>query len=140
MKNLTPYLMFNGNCEEAINFYQTCFDGEIGYIGTYADAPMEVSESQKGKIMHVEFKFWGGTILASDDLDNADYTTKPENTNIHLSLGFEDEAEMEKVYNLLGQGGQRTMEIKEQFWGSKFGMLTDKFGIKWMFSSQHKDK
>ncbi|KAA3609240.1 MAG: VOC family protein [Calditrichaeota bacterium] len=134
MKHLTPYLMFNGDCEEAVNFYKECFDGELGYMGRYGDSPMEVPQAQQAKIMHVEFKFWGGSIMASDHMDCAGYTTKSGDSNIHLSLGFDSIEKMHKTFDLLKRDGTVTMKLQEQFWGDTFGMLTDKFGIKWMFS------
>jgi PhnB protein len=140
MEKMNPYLMFDGNCEAAINFYKDIFDGEIGYFGRFSESPNEVTDSDKNKIMHVEFKFWGGSILASDHVESAGYTTKSEGSNIHLSLGFNSEGKMEETFNKLKQGGDVTMNIKEQFWGSKFGMLTDKFGIRWMFSCQQSSK
>lgn len=138
MENLAPYLMFNGNCEEAINFYKECFDGEIGYMGRFSDSPIDVPSDQKNKIMHVEFKFWAGSFFASDVVEGVDFTKKFVDSNIHLSLGFEDVDDMNKTFDKLQQGGKVTMEIKEQFWESYFGMLTDKFGIQWMFSCPKK--
>lgn len=83
--------------------------------------------------MHVELKFWGGSILSSDNMGSTE-SSKTDSSNVHLSLGFEDPLKMERTYEKLKQGGQATMPLKEQFWGDKFRMLTDKFGIKWMFN------
>jgi len=130
--------MYNGVCEEAMNFYKECFNGEIVNMGRYGDSPMEVAESHKNKIVHIELKFWGGSILASDNIDSAE-SSKTNSSSIQLSLGFKDPLKMEKTFNCLKQDGQVTMELKEQFWGDKFGMLTDKFGIKWMFNCPKKE-
>ena len=83
--------------------------------------------------MHVELKFLGGSIFASDNKDITE-SSKTDSSCIHLSLGLEDPHKMERTYEKLKQDGQATMPLKEQFWGDKFGMLTDKFGIKWMFN------
>jgi PhnB protein len=83
-------------------------------------------------------KFWGGSILASDNIDSAE-SSKTNSSSIQLSLGFKDPLKMENTFNCLKQDGQVTMELKEQFWGDKFGMLTDKFGIKWMFNCPKKE-
>jgi PhnB protein len=99
---------------------------------------MEIPKTQKNKILHVELQFWGGSILASDQMDSAE-SSKTANSSIQLSLGFEDPLKMEKTFNCLKQDGLVTMELKEQFWGEKFGMLTDKFGIKWMFNCPKKE-
>ena len=65
-------------------------------------------------------------------------SSKTDSSNVHLSLGFEDPLKMERTYEKLKQDGQPTMLLKEQFWGEKLGMLTDKFGIKWMFNCHTK--
>jgi len=72
MEKFAPYLMFKGNCEEEVNFYKEGFNGEIGLMGRYGDSLMEVQESHKDKKVHVELKFWGGSILASDNKDNTE--------------------------------------------------------------------
>lgn len=138
MQNLTPYLMFNGNCEEAMNFYKEALNGEIGYMGRFGDSPMEVPEAQKNRIMHVEFSFWGGKIMASDHADEAGFTTPANGANIHLSLGFDDTSKMEETFNKMAEGGKVTMPLQDTFWGDRFGMLQDKFGINWMFSAKTK--
>ena len=86
--------MFKVNCEEEVNFYKECFNGEIGLMGRYGDSPMEVPESRKDKIVHVELKFWGGSILASDNKDSTE-SSKTDSSCIHLSLGLEDTLNME---------------------------------------------
>ncbi|MDT4968164.1 MAG: PhnB protein [Acidobacteriota bacterium] len=134
MKNLTPYLMFNGDCEEALNFYKECLGGEIGYMGRYGDTPMGTPESQKDKIMHAYFTFWGGGVMASDHVKEAGYTTEGQGANVHLSLGFDEIAEMEATFDKMKRGGTVTMDLQDQFWGDRFGMLKDKHGIHWMFS------
>ena len=88
MQNLTPYLMFNGTCEKAMHFYKDCFDGELGYLGRYGDSPMNVDPADKDKIMHVEFKFWGGSIMASDHIDKANYTTPAHGPMSILAWGL----------------------------------------------------
>ena len=140
MENLKPYLMFNGDCEEALNFYKKCFNGETGYVGRYSDAPMEVTEDYKNKIMHAEFNFWGGSFMASDHMPGAGYTTEGKDGNVHLSLGFDDVQKMETTFEKLKESGKVTMPMQDTFWGSRFGMLQDKFGINWMFSCEIKQQ
>ena len=126
--------MYNGVCEEAMNFYKECFNGEIVNMGRYGDSPMEVPEPHKTKIVHVEFRFWEVHPMPLDNMDIAESSEKSERSRIHLSLEFEDSFKMEQTFEKLKQDGQVTVELKEQFWGDNFGMLTDKFGIKWMFN------
>ena len=85
--------------------------------------------------MHLEFKFWGVSILASNNMDSTEIS-KTDSSCVHLSLGFEDPLKMELTYEKLKQDGQATMPLKEQFWGDQFEMLTDKFGKNWMFNCQ----
>ncbi len=138
MKHFRPYLFFNGNCEEALNFYKECFNGEITDIGRYGDSPMPVPDSNKNKIIHAEFKFWGGSIMMSDQMESTSDASEIESTRIQLSLEFEDADKMQATFDKLKQDGSVTMELKEQFWGDKFGMMTDKYGIKWMFNCPKK--
>ena len=88
--------------------------------------------------MHIGLKFWGVSILASDNMGSKE-SSKTDSSCVLLSLGFEDPLKMERTYEKLKQDGQPTMLLKEQFWGDKFGMLTDKFGIKWMFYCPKKE-
>ena len=89
--------MFKGNCEEAVNFFKECFNGKISLMERYGDSPMEVPESRKDKIMPVELKFWGGSILAPDNLDSTE-SSKTDSSFVHLSLGFEHPLKMERTY------------------------------------------
>ena len=133
MKNLSPYLMFNGNCEEAMYFYQDCLGGKIEYMRRYTNTPLDVPEDKQKKIMHAEFSFWGGNLMFSDLMDEANFTTPATASNIHLNLGFEDKNKMQETFDKLKQGGKVTTELEEQFWGDIFGMVQDKYGINWMF-------
>ena len=78
-------------------------------------------------------KFWGGSILAPDNLDSTE-SSITDSSCVHLNLGLEDPLKMERTYEKLKLDGQATMPLREQFRGDKFGMLTYKFGIKWMFN------
>ena len=130
---LTPYLNFEGNAEEVLNFYKDALDGEIVMISRYKDAPMPFDEDWKNKIMHARLKFGKSIIMISDGPKNFKTTF---NGNIQLSIEVEDENKMEEVFNKLAAGGKVTMPLQKQFWGAKFGMLVDKFGTGWMLSRQ----
>ena len=134
MQDLMPYLMFNGDCAAAFDHYKECFGGEIEFMGKYGDSPMEVPDDQKDKVMHTTIRFWGGAIMGSDYVKEADYTTEGSSANVHLSLSFKDAETMDATFEKLGAGGTVTMPLGDQFWGDRFGMLTDRFGIQWMFS------
>lgn len=129
---LTAYLAFPGTCEEALNFYKSVMGGEIGEKNLYDGSPMESAES-KGKIMHTDYKFGAeNMIMAADSIG---FPVAKE-SNITLALGFEDTAETERVFNGLSAGGTVTMALQDTFWGARFGMFTDKFGINWMVNCE----
>ena len=132
---LTPYLNFEGNAEEVLNFYKDALDGEIVMVSRYKDAPMPFDEDWKDKIMHARLKFGKSLVMISDGPKDFKTTF---NGNIQLSIEVEDENKMEEVFNKLAAGGKVTMPLQKQFWGAKFGMLVDKFGTGWMLSREEK--
>ncbi|MEP6467935.1 MAG: VOC family protein [Parafilimonas sp.] len=135
MFHLVPYLHFNGNAEEVLNFYRDVFDGEIIMINRYGDSPMKSDESLKDKIIHSRVKFGENILMISDSFDgrlaNAD-------GNIQLSVEIDDTKKIEEVFNKMAEGGKITMPLAKQFWGATFGMLQDKFGVNWMFNHEEK--
>lgn len=139
MQNLHAYLMFDGNCEEAINFYKTHLGGEIIHLGRYSDSPLEVRKEDKEKVMHLTYSFHGGTIMASDHVEGAPYTTPAIGSNIHLSLGFQDKKEMLEAFEKMSLDGEILMPLQDTFWGDHFGVFKDAYGIHWMFSFVNPD-
>ena len=131
---LTPYLMFNGTCEEALNFYATTIGGHITDLMRFEGSPIESMSDDKQKVMHATFQGNGFVFMASDG-------SQPMNDsgNIHLCIDYKDATAMENVFNALGEGGKITMPLQDTFWGAKFGMLTDRYGINWMFNHESKD-
>ena len=132
---LFPYLSFNGNCEEALNFYKQACDGEIIQLGRYGESPMKSSEEIKDKIIHARLQFGDVLIMASDVMNNKDINS---GDNISLSVECDTNDQLERVFSKMSEGGKITMPLQDQFWGAKFGMLTDKFGIHWMFNCEKK--
>jgi PhnB protein len=130
---LTPYIIFNGTCEEALNFYATALKGEIKDLMRFEGTPVADMTADKQKVMHAHFGV-DGTILfmASDSGQGGPAETK--GGMVHLSLNFTDAAHIENVFAALSEGGTVTMPLQDTFWGARFGMLTDKFGINWMFN------
>jgi len=128
---LTPYLHFAGNAEEALNFYAKALGGNIVVMQRYGDSPVPSDEDYKQKIMHARLDFEDNLLMISDVFKGQPVST---NGNIQLSVEMKDEARMEQVFNQLAEGGTVTMPLQDQFWGAKFGMLKDKFGVSWMFN------
>lgn len=132
MNGVTPYIAFQGNCEEAINFYKECLNGEVLYIQRYGDSPM-AQEGYNDKIMHTTIKIGGSHLMACD---NPPGQPAAASSNISLAVGSNNVEEAERMFNAMSEGGSVTMPLQETFWAERFGMLTDKFGINWMFNCE----
>ncbi len=128
---LNVYLYFNGNCEEAMNFYKEALDGEIINISRYGDAPMPSTDAWKNKILHGVMKAAGTTIYFSDSNEGRDAKF---GDNFSVSLSLQSDDEITRAFNAISAGGIVTMPLADQFWGAKFGMCCDKFGVNWMFN------
>ena len=126
---LTPYLMFNGNCEEALNFYAKALNGQIKELHRFEGSPAESMSADKQKVMHAHFAAGDFMFMASDGNEN-----EGVGGMVHLSLNFTDAQQIAKVFEALSEGARITMPLQDTFWGATFGMLTDKFGVNWMFN------
>lgn len=140
MATVNTYLTFNGNCEEAFNFYKSVFGGDFAYIGRFGEMPegdgYSVPEADKNKIMHVGLPI-GNTILMGSDT-GGDWAAKLiEGNNFSVSVNTESKEEADHIFKGLAAEGQITMPMENTFWGAYFGMLTDKFGIQWMVNFDH---
>jgi PhnB protein len=134
---LVPYLFFSGNCEDALNFYKKVFGGEITGIMRWKEMPADaggppVTPETAERVMHSNFKSGSISFMASDASPGKQYGEGP----ISLSLGTDDPAEAQRIFDSLAQGGNVEMPMQDMFWGAKFGMLTDKYGIDWMMNCQ----
>lgn len=127
--------MLNGTTEEALNFYKETLGGEINEMGKYGDSPAPCDEVDKNKIMHAVFEFDNNKIMFSDTQENKKAV---EGNNIHLSLDVEDAQKLNIIFAAMAENGKVTMELQDTFWGARFGMLTDKFGLNWMFNHDYK--
>lgn len=131
MKQLNVYFTFDGNAEKAMNFYAACLGGVIEFIQYFKDAPMESEASQKDKVMHATLRAGDIVLMASDQMPGVPVVS---GNQISLSLSFDNEADQTDTFNKLLEGGAVTMELQDTFWGARFGMLTDQFGVNWMFN------
>ncbi|WP_420150822.1 VOC family protein [Spirosoma sp.] len=137
MATTNTYLHFDGNCEEAFNFYKSVFDGEFNYVGRYEEVPesddYKVPEKDKNKIMHVSLPIGESILMGSDNLE-AYGNSFVKGDNFSVSITAETKEEADRIFNSLSVNGQVTMPMNDTFWGDYFGMLVDKFGIQWMMS------
>lgn len=137
MATTNTYLNFNGNCEEAFNFYKSVFGGEFNYMGRFSDMPDDgqnkIPESDKNKIMHVSLPIGTSTLMGSDT--GGEWAPSfIQGNNFSISINADTREEADRLFNGLAEGGNITMPLDNTFWGDYFGMLTDKFGVNWMMS------
>ena len=132
MKQLVPYLNFNGQCQEALHFYQSCFENAELSIQTFADTRgEEMPQEIQDKVMHAEFKTDGLFFMASDGKAGGDFIL---GNNIHLNVQLDSVDEQSVLFEKLSENGSVIMPLQQTFWDARFGMLTDKFGIQWMLN------
>ena len=135
MEAIIPYLTFNGNASEALQFYSKALNGEVEFKQTFGESPMDSAAEQKDKIMHASFKAGELHFMVSDTMQGLSVTSA---SNLSLSLNFNDADEMNKIFASLSEGGKVTMELQDTFWGARFGMLEDRYGFSWMFNHDYK--
>ncbi|MGI8723942.1 MAG: VOC family protein [Methyloceanibacter sp.] len=131
---MNPYLTFDGNCEEAFNFYASVLGGKIVAMMTHKDMPgdEQAPPDYADKILHARLIFGDNVLMASD----APKERFEKMQGMEVALNIADEAEAERVYAALLEGGTATMPLQETFWAKRFGMLTDRFGTPWMINCE----
>lgn len=132
------YLFFNGRCEEALDFYTKKLGAKVEFLMRYKESPEPpkpgmVPPGFENKIMHCSFRIGATRLMASDGCS----TEKQKFEGFSLSLSVANEAEAEKAFNALSDGGQVHMPLSKTFWSPKFGMVQDRFGIGWMVAVMH---
>ena len=132
MLGVKPYISFKGNCEEAIKFYKDRLGAEVLFTQRYGESPM-AGKGPDDKIMHTSIKIGDSIVMACDNVFEDQNPTIVGN-NISLAIGGDDALSADNMFNQLSDGGTVTMPMQETFWAERFGMLTDKFGINWMFN------
>jgi PhnB protein len=128
--NLQPYLFFDGKCEEALDFYKQAVGAEPKMLMRFKNAPDQsmVSPGSDDKIMHAQVQIGDTTVLMSDGR----CLGKPNFQGFALTISAKSEAEADKLFGALSDGGQVTMPLAKTFFSPRFGMLTDRFGVGWM--------
>jgi PhnB protein len=129
-KSILPYLVFNGRCEEAIEFYRQAIGAEVEMLMRFKDAPDKsmISPGHEEKIMHATLKVGASMFFASDG------RCEPNShfSGFSLSLGAPDEAAAKNYFSALADGGQIHMPLTKIFFSPCFGMVVDRFGVSWM--------
>ena len=136
--NVQPYVFFDGKCEEALEFYKGALGAKVDMLMRFSESPEKpqpgmvppgsIPPGAENKVMHAAFKVGDTQILASDGHS----TGKPTFQGFGLTLNAANDAEADKLFNAVGKGGQVQMPLGKTFFASKFGMVTDRFGVLWM--------
>jgi PhnB protein len=130
---VTPYLFFDGRCEEAIEFYKKALGAEVGMMMRYKESPEPpppgvVPPGSENKIMHACLRINGAEVMASDGCAQG----TPKFEGFSLSLNAKDETQADRMFAALADGGQVRMPLGKTFFAKRFGMLADRFGVGWM--------
>ncbi|OGU66587.1 MAG: glyoxalase [Stygiobacter sp. RIFOXYC12_FULL_38_8] len=136
MLKLNPYLNFNGNTEEAFNFYKSVFGGEFSFLMRYKDTPEagNIPADAKNQIMHVALPLGKDNVLMGTDAPESMGFGLKVGNNVHIAIQAESREEADKLFKGLSAGGNIQMPMADMFWGDYFGSFTDKFGVQWMIS------
>lgn len=145
---VNAYLNFNGNCAEALKFYERHLGGKVEFSMTYGEAPpmpqddqsgcagVEFPKDWDGKIMHARMVLGNAIVMVSD----APPGMYQPAAGIEMALNVDDPKEAERLFNALSEGGTIKMPLAETFWAEKFGSVTDRFGIPWMINCEGRMK
>lgn len=133
ISNLNPYLNFDGNGAQAVKLYESALGAKVETISRFGDVPdVPAAPEHKDRVMHAVLRLGAeGVIMLSDTMPGMPFV---KGTNAYVALHFDDVADMEQKFQALAQGGQVGMPLNDTFWGARFGMLTDAFGVNWMFN------
>ena len=123
-----PYLFFDGRCEEALTFYKSAIGAEVQMLMRFKESPEPTSHGDEDKVMHASLRIGDTTVLVSDGRCSGQLSFQ----GFALSLTVPDDAEAERLFAALGDGGQAQTPLTKTFFSPKFGMVADRFGVLWM--------
>lgn len=129
-----PYLFFDGRCEEAIEFYRRTLGAKVTMLMRWKDCPEQpknqdmIPPGSENKVMHARLRIGEAAVMASDGQCRG----KPSFQGFALSISAANEAEADRVFNALADGGQVQMPLGKTFFSPRFGMVADRFGVSWM--------
>lgn len=137
MKEINACLMFDGDCAEAMTFYQKCLKADL-QLTKYSDVLGDQTPPPlKGRIMTARLTKGRALLMGSDIMPNPEFN---RGRNFTVSIRCESKQEVDEIANALKEGGDHTMPNHDSFTGAYFGMLTDKYGVDWMFSFEPSEK
>jgi PhnB protein len=127
---LNPYIIFNGTAESAIKLYESALGAKTENISRYGDVP-GAKITHTNLVMHAALHIGEGIVMISDAPPDRPV---PVESNVEIALHFSEPDDMTKLFEALAAGGKVKMPIQDTFWGAKFGMLADAYGVSWMFN------
>ena len=142
MTQFNPYLNFDGNTREAMEFYKSVFGGEFPSVTRFMDMPMpgvNLPKEEAEKIMHIGLPLGGGQMLMASDVIPSMGQKLIVGNNVYISIHPDSKAEADRLFTALSKGGEVEMAIAMQPWGDYWGSLKDKFGVLWMIN-YHEEK
>jgi PhnB protein len=134
MKQINAYLNFDGDCREAMTFYSQCLEADL-HMMPFSDMPGQRPPGTEDRIMHAALAKGPAMILMASDTAPGELRS---GNNFWLNIQCDSLDEIERLFGALGEGGTVKMPLHDAFWGARFGMLTDRFGINWMFNYELK--
>jgi PhnB protein len=134
MPAINPYLIFNGNCAEAMRFYERTLGGKLEMM-THGQSPIadQIPPGSADRILHARLAFDGGVLMASDGMVSDSYKGMH---GFSVSVIYPTAAEAKRVFDALAKGGKVTMPLDKTFWAEAFGMLVDRFGTPWIINGK----
>ena len=139
MAHINPYIHFNGNAEEAFNFYKSVFGGEFAMVSRFKDLAMPgIGENEAEKIMHISLPIGPNSILMGSDTPESMGRHNENENRSKIAISPDSKEEADKIFNGLSAGGQVEMPMMDAPWGAYFGMFRDKYGIEWMVNYTQK--
>ncbi len=132
---INAYLVFDGQCKEAFTFYEQVLGGTLETMQPHGDSPMaeQTPPEWRDRILHARLVVGDQVLMGSDSPPNQYDTPK----SFSVSVTVNDPAQADRIFQALAEGGSVQMPIQETFWASRFGMLTDRFGVPWMVNCDH---
>ncbi len=134
MKAFQPYLNFDGQTREAMTFYQKALGGDL-QIQSFADSGQPGPPGAEDRIMHARLTNGSAILMASDTMPGHPFA---KGTNVHINVDCDSVEEIDRIFKAMSEGATVNMPLQDTFWGARFGMLTDKFGMHWMFNCELK--
>ena len=139
MPQVNVYINFNGETEEAFQFYRSIFGGEFLEIQRFDENPdQSLSDHEKQKIMHIAYQIGDNLVIHGADVLESSGQPRAEGNNFHLLVEPGSREEIDRLFGLLSKDGKVTMPLQETYWGSYYGHCTDKYGIQWRFKVYNK--